>query len=145
MDIMPFRRRAGRPLMRFHDEMDDFVQRLFGDWAVSETGWLPALDIGEQDEAYLIKAELPGVQADDIEISVHGKQLTLAGEKQQQTEQDERGPYHTERRYGSFRREITLPGEVDADAIDAHYADGVLTVTLPKSEAAKPKRIEVKH
>jgi len=126
--------------------MDELMHRFLGDWSgdAGQVGWLPALDIAEEADSYVIKAELPGVQNEDIDISVHGNRLTLSGEKKSESEQEEKNVYHVERRYGAFRRVITLPSDIDADKIDARCTDGVLSLKLPKSEKAKPKRIEVK-
>lgn len=143
MNIPPYRRRAGGPLARFHDEMDDLMHNFLGDWG-GDGGFMPALDIGEQEDVYVINAELPGVKAEDIDISMHGNRLALTGHKSAEEESTDKNVYHVERRYGAFRREVQLPGDVDAEKIEARCTDGVLTVTLPKSEKAKPKRIEVK-
>jgi len=134
----------GGPLGRLHDEMAELMRGLFGDWG-GEGGFMPALDIGEQDDAYVVQAELPGVKTDDIDISVHDNRLTLSGHKSAEEKTEDKNVYHVERRYGAFRREVRLPGDVDAEAIEARSTDGVLIVTLPKSEKAKPRRIEVKR
>jgi len=147
------RRNGGRdlsasPLGRLHDEMDTLFNRFFGpDWGLEplRTGyWLPALDIAERENEVLVKAELPGMKADDIDIQVQGNVLTISGEKKESKEDKDENYYHAERHYGSFRREVTLSSEVDVDHIKAEYKDGVLTITLPKTEQAKPKKISVK-
>ncbi|HSV68453.1 MAG TPA: Hsp20/alpha crystallin family protein [Mycobacteriales bacterium] len=103
----------------------------------------PAVDFSEREDAYLVTAELPGVKVDDLEISYHDGQLTIQG--QPRSAQDT-GPQQSptrERRYRPFHRSITLPPQVQADAIRASAADGVLQVVVPKQEAAKPTRIKV--
>ncbi len=100
--------------------------------------WTPAVDITEQDNQYVVKVELPGVSKDDVKITIESSILTIRGEKKQENYQ------RIGRSYGSFQRLFTLPGTVKSDAIDAIFKDGVLTVTLPKAEEAKPKHIEVK-
>ena len=110
----------------------------------SERGWAPIVDIGETDEEVIVRAELPGIDPADIDITVSGGQLVLAGEKRESTEKTGKGFYHTESRYGSFRRSLPLPEAVDPQQVEAEYADGVLTVHLKKSPASPPKRIEVK-
>lgn len=106
----------------------------------------PVVDIAEDETAYRISAELPGLEAKDVEISISGDTLVLRGEKREEKEQKDKNYYMSERAYGSFRRSFTLPDGVDRDKIAADLAKGVLTITLPKTkEAQKPARkIEVK-
>jgi HSP20 family protein len=92
----------------------------------------------------VVKAEVPGCKAEDIDISVHGNVLTISGEKKHEQERKEQGYYHIERSCGSFRRDLNLPAEIDTAGIEAECKDGVLTVTLPKTEAAKPVKVKVK-
>ncbi len=147
------RRNGGReslasPLGLLHDEMDTLFNRFFGpDWALEplRTGyWMPALDIAERENEVLVKAELPGMKVEDFDIQVQGNVLSISGEKKESKEDKDENYYHAERRYGSFRREVTLTSEVDVDKIKADYKDGVLTITLPKTEQSKPKKINVK-
>ena len=146
MTLIRYRRRNPSTLGVFRDEMGDLFNRFFeGEtWPFRETGWAPALDVAEREDAITVEAELPGMKADDINISVEGNTLTVSGEKKEEHEEKSENYYHTERRYGSFQRSIPLPGTVEAENIQAAYKDGVLTVTLPKSKAALPKRIKVK-
>ncbi|MGC9453615.1 MAG: Hsp20/alpha crystallin family protein [Phycisphaerae bacterium] len=136
------------PLARLQDEVNDLFGRFFDDWplaGLSRAGsWFPALDISEREDSVVVQAEIPGMKRDDIDISVQDNHLTISGEKKESEEHKEGEYYHSERRYGTFRREIPLPAGVDADNVDATYRDGVLTVTLPKSEEAKPRKIEIK-
>ena len=106
----------------------------------------PVVDVAEDDKAYKITAELPGLESKDIELSVSGDRLVLRGEKREQKEQKDKNYYMSERAYGSFQRDFALPDAVDRDKIAAELAKGVLTVTLPKTaEAQKPaQKIEVK-
>jgi HSP20 family protein len=106
--------------------------------------WSPSVDIYEDKDKYVVKAELPGMRRDDIEVSMNGDTLTISGERKQEEEKKEGQNYRSERFFGRFQRSITLPAEVQANKIDASYKDGILTITLPKSEAAKPKQIPVK-
>jgi HSP20 family protein len=150
MDLARRRRQRGGPLARFRDEMDDLFGRFFGDvgdWPapLMRAGtWFPAIDVAEREDAVVVKAELPGLKSDDIEISVQGNMLTIAGEKKEEEEEKEENYYHAERRYGSFRRDIPLPSGADADKVEATFKDGVLVVTVPKTEEAQPKKVEVK-
>ncbi|HET8997989.1 MAG TPA: Hsp20/alpha crystallin family protein [Acetobacteraceae bacterium] len=106
----------------------------------------PAVDITEDDAAYKLSAELPGMAETEIEVSVVDDTLTIKGEKKQETEKQEKNYYLSERSYGSFQRSFALPDSVDAEKIGAEFAKGVLTVTLPKKPEAKveAKKIEVK-
>lgn len=105
--------------------------------------WALALDVIERDSEYLVKASLPGVKQEDVEITFNKGVLTVRGEIKEESD-TEKGQVHLrERRYGSFVRSITLPASIDADAIQAHYQDGVLSLHLPKAAEAKPRRIAV--
>ncbi|HEX6675444.1 MAG TPA: Hsp20/alpha crystallin family protein [Actinomycetes bacterium] len=121
---------------------------LHGQWqgtAMSNApAWAPALDISERKDAYLVTVELPGVKLDDLQITLEDGLLTIQGERQFTSESSEQQFHRVERRYGAFRRSITLPAHVQADAVEASFEDGVLQVLVPKAEEAKPKRIEVR-
>lgn len=106
--------------------------------------WAPAVDIVEQDDAYIVEAELPGLTKDDVKISLEGNILTIRGEKKREQTKEGRNYHRTERSYGSFMRSFTLPTSVRSDKIEATYRNGILTINLPKVEEAKPKTIEVK-
>jgi HSP20 family protein len=105
--------------------------------------WAPAVDIFEKGDDLVIRAEIPGVDKDDVDISVRNNSLTLRGERKREQEIDDRKAYRLERSYGSFVRSFTLPRSVDSTRISAKYSDGVLDIHLPKSEEAKPKKIEI--
>jgi HSP20 family protein len=106
----------------------------------------PAIDMSEDEKAYKISAELPGLDAKDVDVSISGDMLVLKGEKRQEKEEKDKNYHYSERSYGSFQRAFELPASVDRDKIDADFSKGVLTITLPKTaEAQKPtKKIEVK-
>lgn len=108
------------------------------------TATFPALDIAENDNEFVVKAEIPGCKPEDVDISVHGNILTIKGEKKQEEEKKEKGFYHIERSYGSFRRDLNLVSEIDAGKIDATCKDGIRTPKLPKSPKAKPTKVKVK-
>jgi HSP20 family protein len=108
------------------------------------SGWLPSVDLFEDRDHLVLKAELPGMKKEDIDISLHGDVLTLAGERKEEEVFDKAETYRSERFLGKFHRTLTLPVAVDAGQVQASYKDGILTVTLPKAEEAKPKHIEVK-
>ncbi len=109
-----------------------------------QESWMPAIDVFDQKDAVVLKAELAGMDPDDIQIEVEDNVLTLKGERKFEETVDEERYYRVERRYGSFQRSLALPQGVKADEIQAAYDDGILTVTVPKAEEEKPKKIEVK-
>ncbi len=110
----------------------------------STPAWMPALDISERKDAYLVTVELPGVKLDDLQITMEGSLLTIQGERHVPNDSSEQQFHRIERRYGTFRRSITLPAHVVADAVQATVDDGVLQILVPKAEEAKPKRIQVR-
>lgn len=111
----------------------------------AETGrWMPAMDVREEDDAFIVTAELPGLTKKDIELTVEENQLMLSGERRWEAKEGDEDKYHrVERSYGKFLRTFTLPSHVDADAVKAKFKDGVLNVEIPKVEGAKPHRIEI--
>ena len=149
-DIMPWRR--GRDLER----MDPFsslqreINRTFEDFlgfgSEGITTFRPSIDVNETDEAYEVTAELPGMEKKDITVTVENGLVTLRGEKRVDREEKKKNYHFTERSYGSFQRALRLPGEVDADKINAHFERGVLHVLLPKTAETRRnvRRIEVK-
>jgi len=106
--------------------------------------WTPAVDVFEDKDAVKIVAELPGVKPEDVKISLENQALTVRGEKRQVAEEKMERVHRYERSYGAFARTFALPGTVDADRIEASFADGLLTVTLPKVERARPRQIEIR-
>jgi HSP20 family protein len=106
----------------------------------------PAMDIAEKDKAYQVTAELPGLDEKDIDVTVSDNVLTIKGEKKEEKEEKEKNYYLSERRYGAFQRSFDLPSGVDTAKIEAQFAKGVLTITLPKSAEAqkKQRKIDVK-
>jgi HSP20 family protein len=132
-----------------YDQLRREMLRLFdtvsGD-ATSETsaGVFPPLNITQDDERFYVRAEVPGIDPKELQITALRNRVSLAGKRSIQREH-ERSSYHRrERAEGSFNRTITLPGEVDAARVEARYSDGILTLTLPKAEEAKPRQITVK-
>jgi HSP20 family protein len=145
MTLLPVHKRGGGDLARLHRDMDDLFSTFFGDWPIfSEHRVWPAVDITEDENTITVKAEVPGCKAEDIDISVHGNTLTISGEKKIEEEKKEKGYYHLERSYGSFRRELSLPSNVDSNKVEASCKNGVLTVTLPKSEKEKAVKVKIK-
>jgi HSP20 family protein len=112
--------------------------------SATATAWTPALDISERKDAYLVTVELPGLKPEDLDIAMEDGLLTIQGERQLTSESSEQQFHRVERRYGAFRRSITLPAHVMAEGIQASFEDGVLQILVPKAEEAKPKRIQVR-
>lgn len=136
-----------RRLFDFPTDLDRFFE---GFWTDSGNGnrrasvWNPAMDVSESEDEVVVHVELPGLKKDEIRVSVNRNVLSIEGEKTQASEDKEARYHRTERVYGSFKRSFTLPPGVDAEKISAAYKDGVLTLSLPKAETAKPKAIEIK-
>ena len=148
MALLPVRKveRSRGDLARLQGDMEDLVRGFFGDWdlpALWGRGW-PALDIAEDDARYVVKAEVPGCKTEDIEVTVSGNVLTIRGEKKEEQEKRDKGYYHVERSFGSFRRDLNLAGDVDTGKIEALCKDGILTITVPKSEKAKATKVKIK-
>jgi HSP20 family protein len=110
---------------------------------VFDTAFAPALDVVEEQDNFLVKIDLPGLGKDDVSVTIQDNFLTIKGERKHDVEKKETNFYHRERVHGTFARTIELPTRVDAGKVEATFRDGVLHVTLPKSEEAKPKEIKV--
>lgn len=106
--------------------------------------WNPAIDLYEDKDNVFVKAEVPGMKKEEIEVSLHDGVLSISGERKGEEKFEDAETYRSERFVGRFQRAVTLPSQVKADAVTAQYQDGVLTITLPKAEEAKRKQIEVK-
>jgi HSP20 family protein len=115
-----------------------------GNAGTTTTAWAPALDISERKDAYLVTVELPGMKAEDLDITMEDGLLTIQGERHFAHDSSEQQFHRVERRYGAFRRSITLPAHVTAEGIQASFEDGVLQILVPKAEEAKAKRIQVR-
>jgi HSP20 family protein len=134
-----------RELSSIQNELNRLFGRTFtGEVGEREAAWVPAVDIAETQERFLITAELPGVEPDDVDISVENSVLTLRGERKFYRETREDDFHRIERRFGSFARSITLPSTADAERINASFDAGLLTIEVPKREEAKPRKIQVK-
>jgi HSP20 family protein len=137
-----------REVSRLREEMDRLWQDFFGPRRrvlrpLAEE-WVPAVDISETADKVTVRAEVPGMDAENIEISLSGDILTIRGEKKAEKEEKEENFYLMERSYGSFARSLRLPAAAEADKIEASYKQGVLTITCPKKEEVKPKKISIK-
>ncbi len=138
----PFQR-AGMPdPSRLRRDMDRLFDVLWsGD--TPGTGVFPAMNVTQDKDRYFVRAELPGIRTSDLKISVERNKLSVAGKRQIQEEGNGVSYHRRERSGGTFSRSITLPDELNADAVDANYKDGVLTIVLPKAEAVKAREIKV--
>jgi HSP20 family protein len=120
--------------------LQDELDRLFES---PLTGWAPALDVQEDKDKFTVHVELPGLKREDIEVSLQEGALVISGERKSEKIEEGAEIHRQERFYGKFQRALTLPEPVAADAVKADYKDGVLTVTLPKTEESKPRKIDV--
>lgn len=107
------------------------------------SGWSPSLDVFDEKDGFVVTAELPGLKKEEIDLTFQEGVLSISGERKQTRENKEGETFRSERYFGKFQRSVTLPAAVDSSKISATYKDGILTVTLAKSEAAKPKQIAV--
>jgi len=133
-------------LSNLRDELDTLFEMPFwsnfGRQSQLFSGWSPALDLYQNNDNVIARVELPGMRKEEIEISLQDGMLTISGERKSETAESDKAE-RTERYVGKFRRSISLPTQVDSNKVTATYRDGVLTVTLPKAEEAKPKQIQV--
>ena len=144
-EMIPWRRNRGVLARPGRDLFDLFFEDLtLPDFWTAEKSWMPAFDVSETDNEIVVKAELPGMNVEDIDIALTDGLLTIKGERKMEKEDKEENYHRIERQFGSFSRSLDLGTKVRADGIEAGYKDGILTVTLPKVEESKPKKIEVK-
>jgi HSP20 family protein len=127
----------------FTQEFDRLLGSLFETRGRQAQRWVPAMDLVEADDHFVLKADLPGLAEDDVAIEVQDNVLTISGSREAEHERKEQGWYRLERSYGSFSRSLTLPDGVDADKVEANFDRGVLEVTIPKPEERKPRRISI--
>jgi HSP20 family protein len=142
-----------RPFENFQTlrRLNNALDEAFSTWPLQQdesgaitSAWYPAVDVFEDKDAVKIVAELPGVKSQDVKLSLESNTLTIRGEKKQQAEERSDRVHRYERSYGSFERAFVLPSTVDGEKISADYRDGVLTVTVPKAERARPREIPVR-
>lgn len=134
------------PFAALRKEMDDLITNFWGapsaNWGATTLS--PAMDIAEADNAFTVKVDIPGMDAKDLNVQVHGNTLTVSGQRAEEKETKDKTFYRMERRSGSFSRTATLPCNINEDEVVAEYVNGVLSLTLPKAESAKAKKISVK-
>lgn len=145
MELVRWRPR--RDLPSAYGDIDSVFDRLMQNWmrpvSFSEFSWNPSIDVSESDDEIVVKAEVPGVAPEEIDISVDDNHLVISGEKKQESEEKEKNYYRVERSYGSFRRSVALPSGVDVEKIKASSKDGVLSVSIPKGAGQKSRKIEI--
>jgi len=148
MNLLRFQRQNVTPwALEGLGEIQKEINRLF-DGSLNRAGfdvfntWAPAVDLFDEKDNFVVRAELPGLKKEDIDISYEDGALTISGERKEE-KRERSNPSRTERYFGRFQRTLTLPKMVDGSKVTAKYTDGILSVTLPKAEEAKPKHIEV--
>jgi HSP20 family protein len=129
----PFSQEVNRLFNTLFDLQDSGVQR-----------WVPAMDLMEADDHFVLRADLPGLAEEDVSIEIQDNTLAISGERKSEHEEHQRGWYRLERSFGSFSRSLTLPEGVNADAVTAEFDKGVLEVRIPKPEERKPRRVAIK-
>lgn len=145
MDIVPWR--PFRELGTLRREMDNLWNRFFGEISmpsVFSQEWAPTVDVSETKDNVVVKAEIPGMEAKDMDVSFSGDVLTIKGEKKTEEEKKDEHYFYRERYSGSFQRSFRLPVAVKSEKADAAFKEGVLTITIPKAEEAKKKEIKIK-
>ena len=145
---VPWKDKLPHPFTRLEAEMENLVNRFLG---ADQPPWMcpdrytPSADLIETGTAYEVTLDVPGMNAEDLSIDLKGSHLWITGErKEQEDDKEDKTVHHAERRYGQFRRVMALPGKVDDESIVAEYSNGVLTITVPKTEETQTKHIEVK-
>jgi len=129
------------------DDIDRAFDRLMRGWvspvSFSEFDWNPSIDVSESDDEIVVKAEIPGVAPEDVDINIDDNNLIISGEKKQESEEKAKNYYRAERSYGSFRRSFALPAGADVENVKASSKDGVLSIVIPKSGDKKSRKIEI--
>ena len=148
--LVPLRRGGlwkPRDLMNIREEIDKVFEDFF-DWtreskSLMQSDWTPSVDISETDDDIIVTAEMPGMDQKDIKLMIRDNTLTIKGEKKREEEKKEKNYHRIERSYGCFERSFTLPVNVETDKITATYKNGILNITIPKTEEEKPKEIAI--
>ena len=149
LDKLPWKRNKNHDAKKVPRDIDNIYDRFFepdflpSTYLFSKGKWGPKLDISEGRKNIAVKAEIPGIEAKDFDISIDGRLLNIRGEKRQEQTEKEETYYRVERSYGSFNRSIELPAEVDPDKVDASYKKGILKIKLRKTKSSETKRIKV--
>jgi HSP20 family protein len=154
MALMSWKNRGREGVLAPLSDLRQDIDRMFesftrNPWgSLSEFGngrdWFPAMDVAETDKEVIVRAEVPGVDPKDLDISITGDRLTISGEKKECSERKDKDFYQSESRYGRFSCEVDLPSDVDTDQVQAEHSHGVLTVRLTKTAAAATRKIQIK-
>jgi HSP20 family protein len=148
-DILPWKRKKENHATELRQEIDNLYDRFFepnflqASYLFGKGKWGPKIDISEGRKDITVRAEIPGIEAKDFDISIDGRLLTIKGEKKQEQREEEETYYRLERAYGYFNRTIELPAEVNPDKVDARYKRGILKIKLRKSKENESKRIKI--
>jgi HSP20 family protein len=150
MKIVPWKKREDldsffAPVVDFRKEMDRVFDSFFGKGLMTyeEEGFTPKIELSEDEKSYTVRAELPGMDKDDISVSLEDNVLTLKGEKKEEKEEKKKNSFYSETRYGSFCRQIPFRRDVDDGKVDAHFKKGILTLTFPKKKVTESKPIKI--
>jgi len=147
--LIPWRKRS-RNISNYHKDFDDLVDRFFSESAFeipklfSDGSWRPSVDVSEDKRHITVRAEIPGVDKDDIDLSLNGRILTICGEKKQKKEASDEHYHRVESAFGFCKRTIELPADVDASEVDAKYKSGILKIKLKKTKMAETKKVKVR-
>jgi HSP20 family protein len=136
-----------RDLMRMERDMEEMVSRFFPTWpwGERERGWTPAVDMVDRKDELVLRADLPGLEQKDVEVTIQDGMVTIRGERKEEKEEKKEGEYYySERSFGAFVRTMPLPPDVEAEKVSATFKNGVLEVHLPKTKEVKGKKIEIK-
>lgn len=145
------RRSPLRQLQNLEEEMEDLFSSSFpgvfrkgnGEENLRSSRWTPEVDIFEENDQIIVECECPGLERDDIDVSLEDNILSITGKREREEEIDEENYYRSERHFDSFERSFRLPSKIDADAVDATYVDGILKITLPVTESQERKKVEI--
>ena len=143
--MLPWKERLPRPFGRLEEEFESLMNRFFRaeEFGLPMEGFTPEVNVVESDGELEVTVDLPGIEPKDVDVELRDGNLWISGKKKEEKEEKGKTYHRVERRYGEFRRVIPLPTTVDEEKIEAEYHEGVLKITVPKTESAKPKRIEV--
>ncbi len=145
--MVPWTERFPAPFGGFGRQMENLLERYFGPeegWLNGGKGFVPTTNLAETETEYEVTVELPGLKPEEVKVELQNGDLVISGERREEKEEKQRTYHRIETSFGSFMRRIPIPGEVNETKVDAAFANGVLKVTLPKGEAARPKQIKVK-
>ena len=148
-ELMPWKKRSGKEISRFDSELENLYDRFFGRGSLLPEGLfleealLPVLDISEGRKEITVKAEIPGVEAGDLDVSLNERTLIIKGEKKQEKEDKDENFHRVERSYGSFHRSVQLPADVDPQEVQATYKKGILKIVLKKTKESEGKKIKI--